>query len=86
MLTLQKIDDQIGEIDRKLFEMYTPKIFSGRQSEEVRFIKDFEQLVVYLSQHTLRDPKKMTVLEFYQALETVNKQLKRNKKLNGQPN
>lgn len=66
--------------------MYEPKTFSGRQSEEVRFIKGFEEAVVYLSQHSPRDPKKMTVLEFYQALETIKKQLKRNKKLNGQPN
>lgn len=64
--------------------MYTPKSFSGRQSEEVKSVKGFEEAVVYLSQYTTRDPKKMTVLEFYQALETIKKQNKKNKKLNGQ--
>lgn len=78
--------DQVRQIDRVLFEMYTPRSFTGRHSEEVKFIKGFEEAVIYLSQHTPRDPKKMTVLEFYQALETIRKQNKKNKKLNGQPN
>jgi len=66
--------------------MYEPKVFSGRASAEVKFIKGFEEAVVFLNQYVPRDPKSMTVLEFYQTLETVKKQTKKKSKLNGQPN
>lgn len=74
---------EIAEVDDTIFEMYKPKSFSGKESLEVKFIKRFEETCVFLAQHVPIDPKRMTVLEFYQALETINKGVKKNKRLNG---
>lgn len=63
--------------------MYRPKSFSGKESSEVKLIKGFEQTVIMLSKYTSKDPKKMTVLAFYQALETINSELKTKTRLNG---
>lgn len=73
-------------IDDKILDMYSPKSFQGKTSLEVMRIKDFEESVVFLSQHMSRDPKTMTVLEFYQALETVLDRNKKQNKVNGQSN
>jgi hypothetical protein len=89
--TLQKIRGQrdqseINEIDQRIFEMYTPKSFVGKNSEEVKFIKGFEEAVIYLNQFIPKDPKQMNVLEFYQTLEVVKNQNKKSKKISGKSN
>jgi len=73
-------EETIQELDRRIFEMYTPKSFSGKTSAEVKFIKAFEEAVIYLHQFIPKDPKSMNVLEFYQTLEVIKKQQKRTKK------
>ena len=60
--------------------MYTPKSFSGKTSAEVKFIKAFEEAVIYLHQFIPKDPKTMNVLEFYQTLEVIKKQQKKKKR------
>ena len=87
LLTLQKIQGnkaaihQIKLIDKDLIKRYQPNIYHGSDGLEVRMIKDFEESIILLSQHVNRDPKKMTVLEYYQSLETVKKQVKNKEKL-----
>ena len=78
-----KVSDELEGVEGKLFDMYEPRQFSGRQSAEVKFIKSFEEAVVFLNQYIPRDPKTMTVLEFYQTLETIKKQTKQKAKVNG---
>lgn len=80
-----KVDDEIQEVNDKLFGMYEVKSFTGRHSAEVNFIKSFEEAIVFVNQYIPRDPKTMTVLEFYQTVETIKKQTKKNTKINGQP-
>ena len=57
-----------------------PKTYQGSDGLEVQFIKDFEESYILLSQHVNKDPKTMTVLEYYQTLETVKKQVKKREK------
>lgn len=40
---------------------------------EIQMEKDFESMCVTLSEHVNKDPKRLTVKEFYTAIEVVNK-------------
>jgi hypothetical protein len=68
MEQLRKIDDYISSMSR-------PKQYDGAGGMEVQMKKSFTETCVLLSQHISADPKKMTVIEFYTALDTVRKQL-----------
>ena len=72
------VESQIDEIDDFLFGMYEPVIFHGRDGAEVGEIKGFEKMCNIIAQHIPRNPKKMTVLEFYQSLADIKEQSKPN--------
>lgn len=67
-------DDKINAIDDKINKMYSPKSFMGNNSIEVKFDKQFETLCFLLSQKGNVNAKKMTVLEFYNSISTLNSQ------------
>lgn len=48
-----------------------PKIFSGADSVEIQFERQFENLCLALSEQLHVEPKKYTVLEFYNAFDFV---------------
>lgn len=66
--------EQIEAIDAILFGMYNPKCFIGSDSIEVSYDKQFETTCLLIAQKTSMDAKKMTVLQFYSALDTIKKQ------------
>lgn len=79
--------EQIDAIDAALFSMYTPKIYAGSESVEVKYDKQFESTCLLIAQKTNMDARKMTVLQFYNAIDNIKaqaeaetKSLKRNKK------
>lgn len=82
----------IEKVEDEIFVLSEPRVFSGKNGAEVRFIKMFEETCVLLSQHTPKDPKRMSVVEFYSALEIIKRQLKTagrkpaKTKPNGKPN
>lgn len=69
------VQEQIDTIDAALFNSYTPKSFIGSTSAEISHDKSFESVCVLVAQKSGLDPKSMTVLQFYSALETIKKQL-----------
>ena len=78
--------EQIELIDTMMLNMHTPKVFIGSDSVEVKYDKQFESTCLLIAQKTSMDAKKMTVLQFYNAIdnikaqaETEAKSLKRNK-------
>lgn len=73
-------EEAIQKLERELFDIYTPKPFSGANGQEAKFIKDFEIACVMIGQHVAKDPKKMTVMGFHQAIETLTEQFKERKK------
>ena len=76
-------EDRQKAIERLTEQMvlYTkPKCFTGRQSEEIRHDKDFESLCLTIQKETGADPKRMTVLEFYNAYEYIRKLSKERQK------
>jgi hypothetical protein len=83
---LEKIIDNkdnektIEELENEIFLIFKPKRFTGKESEEIQYIKQFEEMCYYVTKQSGRDAKKMTVLEFYQAFELIKKE---NKPKNG---
>lgn len=66
---------EIETIDRYMLGLNKPKIFTGVNSVEIKYDKQFENACLFISQKTNTDAKKMTVLQFYNALNTLKKQV-----------
>lgn len=77
---------QIEAIDIMMLNMHTPKTYIGSESVEVKYDKQFESTCLLITQKTSMDARKMTVLQFYNAIDNIKaqaeaeaKSLKRNK-------
>lgn len=77
---------QIEAIDIMMLNMHTPKTYIGNESVEVKYDKQFESTCLLIAQKTNMDARKMTVLQFYNAIDNIKaqaeaeaKSLKRNK-------
>jgi hypothetical protein len=78
--------EQIDAIDMIMLNMHTPKTYIGSESVEVKYDKQFESTCLLIAQKTNMDARKMTVLQFYNAIDNIKaqaeaeaKSLKRNK-------
>lgn len=78
--------EQIEAIDIIMLNMHTPKTYIGSESVEVKYDKQFESTCLLIAQKTNMDARKMTVLQFYNAIDNIKaqseaeaKSLKRNK-------
>lgn len=67
--------DKVAEIDSYLFSLHTPKTFIGSNSVEIKHDKQFETTCMLISQKTGMNAKRMTVLEFYNTLSNIEKQV-----------
>lgn len=66
--------DETPEIERLTTALITysnPKTFSGADSVEIQFDRQFENLCLVLSEQLHIKPKENTVLEFYNAFDFV---------------
>lgn len=68
--------EQIEKITMELLTYNKPKVFTGADSMEISHDKQFERMCLLLSQHLNVNPKKYTVLEFYNAFEYMQEMLK----------
>ena len=86
ILKLQEIAEdtdkasEIAEIDKFLFSLHKPKSFIGKDSQEIKYDKQFESACMIISQKTGLNAKNMTVLEFYNTLTNLQKQAEAEKK------
>ena len=71
--------NEIERITERLILYTKPKIFWGKESVEIAYDKDFENLCLWLSQHLNTNPKNFTVLQYYNAFVFLKEQ---NKKAN----
>lgn len=78
--------EQIEAIDTMMLNMHTPKTYIGSESVEIKYDKQFESTCLLIAQKTNMDARKMTVLQFYNAIDNIKaqaeaeaKSLKRNK-------
>jgi hypothetical protein len=72
--------EKVNAIDEFLFNLYKPQTFIGKESVEIRYDKQFESACLIISQKTNMDGRKMTVLQFYSALDNISKQIESEKK------
>lgn len=77
--------EEIERIDNILLRLLPPQNYSGHGGAEVQMIKAYERACAVMSQHVSKDPKRMTVLEFYEALDALKSQGRKQYQLNGQP-
>lgn len=70
------------EIETRLALLISPKLFSGKNSEEIKYDKQFEEMCLVLSQHLQVQPHEMTVLQFYNAFEYLKKEAKKRARQN----
>lgn len=61
----------VEKMNTELITYSTPKTFSGSDSVEIQFDRQFENLCLVLSEQLHVEPKKYSVLEFYNAFDFV---------------
>ena len=66
--------DRIDSIDEAIFLSHSPKLYAGSESVEVKYDKQFESTCLLIAQKTNMDAKKMTVLQFYNAVDNIKRQ------------
>lgn len=66
--------EQIDAIDMIMLNMHTPKTYIGSESVEVKYDKQFESTCLLIAQKTNMDARKMTVLQFYNAIDNIKTQ------------
>lgn len=84
LLMIKKLTEELSENEEKELESLTtdlvlfsdPQSFSGSESLEIQQDKQFENACLVISQSTHVDPKKFTVLEYYNALFFIKEQTK----------
>lgn len=68
---------EIDDITAELITYFNPQTFTGPESVEIRHDRQFENMCLILSQNLHVDPKKFTVLEYYNAFEYIKEQAKK---------
>lgn len=73
--------DEIDRITTMLLLYNRPAVFSGADNLEIQYDKQFENMCLTISQYLhVPEPKKYTVLEYYNAFERIKEMLKDAKK------
>lgn len=80
LMTDEDNSEQIAKIDDLLFGLRAPRKFVGKDSEEIRYDKQFESACMVISQKTGMNAKTMMVLEFYNTLLNIQKQTEAERK------
>lgn len=73
--------EKIEDVTKKIYGMQNPKGFSGAESEEIRFDKQFEDMCLLMAKEFGGGIKKYTTMEFYTAFERLTKQYNETKKI-----
>ena len=79
------VDDPAGaeivdKLTTALITYSNPKMFTGSDGVEIQFERQFENLCLVLSEQLHVEPKKYTVLEFYNAFDFVKERAKQAEK------
>lgn len=68
--------DEVEKLTTRLITYSNPKVFSGSDGMEIQYDRQFETLCLSLSEQLHVEPKKMSVLEFYNAFDFVQERAK----------
>ena len=77
---------EIEKLTTALMTYSHPKLFRGSESVEIQFDRQFENLCLVLSEQLHVEPKKYTVLEFYNAFDFVQERAKAAEKAQNRAN
>ena len=69
--------DELERIDFSLLNYSKPKCFIGKESEEIKFDKQFENMCLLIGQKLNKDAKLMNVLEYYNAFDYIRNENKK---------
>ena len=72
--------DDVERLTTALILYSNPKVFSGSDGLEIQYDRQFEDLCLALSEQLHANPKGMSVLEFYNAFDFVQRRAKAAKK------
>jgi len=72
----------VDKLTTALLTYSNPQIFSGSESAEIQFDRQFEDLCLSLSENLNVKPKEYTVLEFYNAFDFVLQKARRAQRAN----
>ena len=75
-------EKEVEDITDRLITYSKPKKFTGSGSMEIEYDKQFEDMCLVISQQLHTDAKKMTVLEYYNAYQYIQKQSKAKERQN----
>ena len=67
---------ELEKIDEYLLSLAKPKTFSGKDSVEIQYDKQFENMNILLAQQLSVNTENMTVLQYYNAFEYLKKSVK----------
>lgn len=68
---------EIDNITAELITYFHPQEFTGSDGVEIKQDRQFENMCLILSQNLHVDPKKFTVLEYYNAFEYIKEQARK---------
>lgn len=68
--------EAVEKLTTALITYSNPKVFTGSDGVEIQFDRQFENLCLSLSEQLHVEPKKYTVLEFYNAFDFVKEKAK----------
>lgn len=74
-------DSELEEIKTKMFSMYNVQSFEGKDSAEIAFDKQFEDMCLALAKEFGGKVKEYSVMEYYSAYERLDKQAKEMQKI-----
>ena len=86
LLMLDEISDgrdrseEIRAIESQMVRSDKPRVFQGERNAEVLYDKNFVGCCIAIAQNLNMDAKRMTVLEYYRAIEVLEEQQKQLKK------
>lgn len=66
-----KYDAEIEQLTTKLLTFTKPECFEGKDSAEVQYDKQFENMCLIISKELNANAKQMTVLEYYNAFDFI---------------
>ena len=69
-------ESEIDAAEKDILKFSEPKVYGGPRGEEVSFISSYETNFVWLAQHVAKDPRTMSILEYYKTLEIVEKKIR----------
>lgn len=76
----QERQDVIEKLTDELVCFVKPRSFVGAGSAEIEYDKQFEDMCLVMAQQLNQDPKRMTVMEFYNAHRFIVRQQKQQKR------